>query len=86
MKELVRTSVNNFSIADAVSIEKLKQSNNKISYFSIESVFNDKSSIILDDRKLHLFLNGVMLTSDFSDGVYKIYNHCNFIGLRSYKR
>ena len=56
--------------------------NNKI--ISVESIFKNSLSIELDNRKLELFLNGVMLTQKYDDGVYKIYsrtsyNTCKFI-------
>ena len=61
---------------------------NKI--ISVESIFKNSPSIELDNRKLELFLNGVMLTQNFKDGVYKIYNRtsCNtsrFIGTGTIK-
>lgn len=37
--------------------------------------------IDINSRKLELFLNGVMLTFDFPDGVYNIYHNNRFIGL-----
>ncbi len=62
--------------------------NNKI--ISVESIFENSLSIELDNRKLELFLNGVMLTQNFEDGVYKIYSRtsCNtnkFIGTGTIK-
>ena len=43
--------------------------------------FENSPLIKLDDRKLGLFLNGVMLTQKYDDGVYKIYNKTNeFVG------
>ena len=41
----------------------------------------DNAKIDLNDRKLELFLNGVQLTHDLEDGLYRIYNNNNFIGL-----
>ena len=41
----------------------------------------NKEKIELDDRKLRLFLNGVQLTSDKKEGIYKIYNNNKFIGI-----
>ena len=42
--------------------------------------------IDLNDRKLQLFLNGVMLTFHENDGVYRIYNNQKFIGLGVIKK
>ena len=62
--------------------------NNKI--ISVESIFKNSLSIELDNRKLELFLNGVMLTQKYDDGVYKIYsrkscNTCKFVGTGTIK-
>ena len=57
---------------------------NKI--ISVEKIFENSPAIKLDDRKLGLFLNGVMLTQKYDDGVYKIYNKTNeFIGTGTIK-
>ena len=57
---------------------------NKI--ISVEKIFENSPSIKLDDRKLGLFLNGVMLTQKYDDGVYKIYNKTNgFVGTGTIK-
>ena len=32
-------------------------------------------------KKTELFLNGVQLTNEFQDGVYKVYNQEKFLGL-----
>ena len=48
---------------------------------TIEKIFKDKPKINLNNRKLELFLNGVQLTQELDDGLYRIYNNSNFIGL-----
>ena len=48
---------------------------------TIEELFKEKENIELNDRKLELFLNGVKLTQNKPDGIYKIYNNKNFIGI-----
>ena len=59
-KVLRLTETNNFAIKKIISVEK---------------IFEASPSIELDERKLKLFLNGVMLTQKCNDGVYKIYSH-----------
>lgn len=81
MKELERTCVDNFSIDDAISLEELESAKEKVKYIEIENLFLDKEKIILDDKKLNLFLNGVMLTYQLEDGVYRIFNNNTFIGI-----
>ena len=86
MKDLKRTMVGDFKIEDAITIDELKEKfedgqflKNKI--ISIENFFDNKTSIVLDDKKMKLFLNGVMLDSN-ENGLVKVYdlNH-NFIGI-----
>ena len=46
----------------------------------IEDFFEGIQDVILDDRNLNLFLNGVKITENRQDGVYRIYNKNEFIG------
>lgn len=79
MKELNRTEVGIFNIREAVKIEELKNSNDKI--ITIEEFFKGKKSIKLNDRAIELLFNGVKITRDLEDGIYKIYDENNkFIG------
>jgi len=36
---------------------------------------------VLDERKICLFLNGVKLDQNLSNGIYRIYSNSGFIGL-----
>lgn len=77
MKELQRTKVDKFDIANSVKLENLSENN----IISIEQIFKSYPSINLNDRKLELFLNGVQLTFELEDAIYRVYNKENFIGL-----
>lgn len=77
MKDLQRTKVDKFDISNSVALENLCEEN----IITVEEMFNDIQKIDLNDRKLQLFLNGVMLTVELEDGIYRIYNRNNFIGL-----
>ena len=79
MQELQRIQVGDFRIEQAVTIEQLEKGN--ISYLSIEKLFENKESISLERKRLHLFLNGVKLEIEKPDGVYRIYREQKFIGL-----
>lgn len=81
MKELQRISVDSFTIDNAVTIEELDNENIESKIISIEKIFKNMLEIELDNRKLELFLNGVQLTYDLKDGLYRIYNNNKFIGL-----
>ena len=76
MSDLKRTRVNQFTIEDAVDLENINK------FISIEEIFNDKEFIKLDNQKLPLFLNGVLLTYKKTDGIYRIKNEEDeFIGI-----
>lgn len=80
MSSLIRTNVNNFTLEEAISLDNL---NEKSKVIRMEEIFKNKESIVLDNKKLELFLNGVQLTYKQKDGIYKIYCYNQFIGLRS---
>lgn len=69
------------SEANTKNNEANNKANNKMSneidkkIISVEKIFEASPSIELDERKLKLFLNGVMITQKYDDGVYKIYSH-----------
>ena len=86
MKDLNRLKVGKFDIKDAVTIDDIKENaNNKEfiekSLISIEDIFENKQSIILDNKQLNLFLNGVSLTYKLKSDIYKIYSDSRFIGI-----
>lgn len=77
MSDLKRTKVDKFDIQNAVKLDDLCQEN----IIPVEQIVEGYKKLDLNDRKLELFLNGVMLTFHKMDGVYRIYNNQNFIGL-----
>ena len=83
MKELRRVKVGEFEIQDSVNIEEIKNNQRLLEerIISIEKFFNDKEKIELNDKELQLFLNGVMITKQNVEGLYRVYNNANFIGL-----
>ena len=86
MIELKRTQVGEFTLEQAVTLEELKEYQNdeefiKEHFITIEKLFGNKQSICLEQRKLELFLNGVQLTQDLEDGIYRIYCQQQFIGV-----
>ncbi len=77
MKNLQRTAVNQFLLKDAVTVENLTEKQ----IISVEKICEKYPKIDLNERKLQLFLNGVMLTMHREDGIYRIYQSQNFVGL-----
>lgn len=85
MKELNRIKVGKFNIEQAITLTQIEENQDKNFWqenvITIEQFFKDKSSIILNERQLTLFLNGVKQTRKEIDEIYKIYNEKNeFIG------
>ena len=86
MLNLNRIQVGQFNISNSITMEELKNQEefkniiNK-NLITVEQLFKEKENIELNDRKLELFLNGVKLTQNKPDGIYKIYNNNNFIGI-----
>ena len=84
MKELKRIKAGKFSIEQAISIEQFEKEPEK-NIITIEKFFEDKKSIEISSKKLELFLNGVQLTYNLEDGIYKIYENQKFIGTGTVK-
>ena len=86
MKELKRIQVGEFNIKDSITIEELENQeivSNK--FITIEKYFSSYENIVLNERKFQLFLNGVQLTYELKDGIYKIYKENGFIGIGTVK-
>lgn len=80
MQNLCRTTVNKFDLGNAITLEQLKEKE-KLPILSIEKVFENYPNICLTPSKTRLFLNGVQLTFQTPEGIYKIYNNNVFLGL-----
>ncbi len=84
MKELNRTRVGEFSIDDSITIEDL-QNGNYNNFITVEDYFKNYKNINLNEKKLQLLLNGVQLTWNFEDGIYRVYCDNKFIGIGTIK-
>lgn len=85
MAELERIKVGKFILKNAVSIDDLEKENIEKNIITIEEIFKNNEKINLTRKKLELFLNGVQITYDSPDGVYKIYCENKFIGTGTVK-
>lgn len=81
MKELQRTQVGTFTLEQSILIEDLTKESIAEHIITIEDLFKKLENIELNERKLQLFLNGVKLSFDLKDGIYKIYSNQQFIGI-----
>ena len=81
MKELVRTQVDRFKLNDAYTLEDLEKNEKNIKIIPIEDIFYNNDSIVLEENKLFLFLNGGRIRVDKQDEIVKVYSIENkFIG------
>lgn len=80
MSSLIRTKVDNFTIDDSIELDKLDKSNIKL--ITMKEIFKEYKNIVIDEKKLVHFLNGVCLSYNIDDGIYNIYDNANnYIGL-----
>lgn len=83
MSGLDRIQVGEFNISNSITLEQIENNPKEIEkhLITIEEIFKDKETINLDNKKLQLFLNGVQLTMNKEEGIYKIFNDNKFIGI-----
>ena len=87
MENLKRIQVGDFKIEESSKIQELEENKEDTKYLeskiiSIEEIFKNKEKIKLDDRKMQLFLNGVKITQNQENDIYRIYNkNEKFIGI-----
>lgn len=86
MKELNRTKVGKFGLEEAITIEKLEEyiENKKcedLNIITMEELLKEKEKIVLNEKSLEMFLNGVKIKVENKTGLYRIYNeNKQFIG------
>ena len=86
MKNLKRLQVGKFNIKDAVYIDDIDLKNVNDHLITPEEILRGIPCINLGEKKLKLFLNGVQLTCNNNDGLYKIYVANKFIGTGTIKK
>lgn len=79
MSALHRIQVGNFSIDQAISMQEMQEA--EVSYQTIEQLFQEKEAILLEEKRLRPFINGVKLTIRKPDGIYRIYSKKEFMGI-----
>lgn len=87
MESLKRIQVGDFKIEESSKIQKLEENKEDTKYLeskiiSVEEIFKNKEKIKLDDKKMQLFLNGVKITQNQENDIYRIYDkNEKFIGI-----
>ena len=90
MENLIRLKAGEFSIENSITLEEILNAENPYNVLekniiTLEEFFKEKETINLNEKRLQLFLNGVNLTEQKKDGIYKIYTNNNFIGTGTLK-
>ena len=87
MENLKRIQLGDFKIEESSKIQELEENKEDTKYLeskiiSVEEIFKNKEKIKLDDKKMQLFLNGVKITQNQENDIYRIYNkNEKFIGI-----
>ena len=87
MESLKRIQVGDFKIEESSKIQELEENKEDTKYLeskiiSVEEIFKNKEKIKLDDKKMQLFLNGVKITQNQENDIYRIYDkNAKFIGI-----
>ena len=82
MSDLKRLKVGNFNIKNSIVIDdSTDKSVIEKNIITVEELFKDKEKVELEQKKLILFLNGVKLSNENKDDIYRIYLEKRFIGL-----
>ena len=81
MKQLNRITVGQFDIEQSILVDNLDENTISQKLIKIEDIFSNLKDIKKEKKKLKLFLNGVRLTVNLEDGIYKVYNEEKFIGI-----
>ena len=84
MKELNRTKVGKFGLEEAITIEKLEEyiENKKyedLNIITMEELLKEKEKIVLNEKNLEMFLNGVKIKIENKTGIYRIYNETKLL-------
>lgn len=80
MQELQRLKVGEFTIEQAIDVKEVEKGEN-LPIITIEEIFKIQPFLEITKRELELFLNGVKLTKKENDGIYRIYQNKEFIGI-----
>ena len=87
MATLQRTKVGEFTLEEAIEMEELEEIQQiQKKLITAEELFKIYSSINLKEQEMQHFLNGVKVTRNEADGLYKIYNqNGKFVGIGEIK-
>lgn len=84
MQNLLRTQVGEFRLEDSISLSMKDEKDLEVigkNIISIEKIFSQYPKIKIEQQRLKYFLNGVRITQNVKDGVYRVYTEGKFLGI-----
>ena len=84
MQNLLRTQVGGFRLEDSISLLMKDEKDLEVigkNIISIEKIFSQYPKIKIEQQTLKHFLNGVRITQNVKDGVYRVYTEDKFLGI-----
>lgn len=88
MQNLLRIQVGEFNIKDSITLRmenKTDLENIEKNIITIEKIFSKHPKVNIEQSKIKYFLNGVKITQNLEDGIYRIYTNNKFIGTGTIK-
>lgn len=88
MQNLLRIQVGEFNIKDSITLtmeNKTDLENIEKNIITIEKIFSKYPKVNIEQSKIKHFLNGVKITQNLEDGIYRIYTNNKFIGTGTIK-
>lgn len=88
MQNLLRIQVGEFNIKDSITLimeNKTDLENIEKNIITIEKIFSKHPKVNIEQSKIKHFLNGVKITRNLEDGIYRIYTNNKFIGTGTIK-
>ena len=88
MQNLLRIQVGEFNIKDSITLRmenKTDLENIEKNIITIEKIFSKHPKVNIEQSKIKYFLNGVKITKNLEDGIYRIYTNNKFIGTGTIK-
>ncbi len=88
MQNLLRIQVGEFNIKDSITLtmeDKTDLENIEKNIITIEKIFSKYPKVNIEQSKIKHFLNGVKITQNLEDGIYRIYTNNKFIGTGTIK-
>lgn len=88
MQNLLRIEVGEFNIKDSITLtmeDKTDLENIEKNIITIEKIFSKYPKVNIEQSKIKHFLNGVKITQNLEDSIYRIYTNNKFIGTGTIK-